>query len=76
MEENIPVGEELEVVVAGVTALGSAGFVFPYDRAVGFADGEDVFAIGCADEDEAVFFGEEGERQKEEKGDELHDGRV
>ena len=78
VEEDVAVGEELNVVVAGVVVggFGAAGFVFPDNGAVGFADREDVFAIGSAHEDEAVFFGEEGEGEKEEKGDELHDGRV
>ena len=76
VKEDVAVGEELDVMVAGVVVggFGAAGFVFPNDGAVGFADREDVFAIGSADEDEAVFFGKEGDREKEKKGDELHVG--
>jgi hypothetical protein len=73
VEEDVSVGEELEVVVAGVTAFGAFGIIFPDDGAVGFADGEKVFSVGGADEDEAVFFGEEGEGEQEEDGDELHE---
>ena len=76
MEENITVGKELEIVMTGVAALGTAGFVFPDDRSVGFADREDVFSVGSADKNEPVFFGKEGEGEKEEKSEELHDGRV
>jgi hypothetical protein len=73
VEEDVSVGEELEVVVAGVTAFGAFGIIFPDDGAVGFADGEKVFSVGGSDEDEAVFFGEEGEGEQEEDGDELHE---
>ena len=76
VEEDVSVGEELEVVVTGVASLGAAGVVFPDNGAVRFANGEDVFSVGSADDDEAVFFGEEGEGEQEEYGDELHDGGV
>ena len=66
MEEDIAVGKELEIVMSGVAALGAAGFVFPNDGSVGLADGEDIFSVGSTHEDEAVFFGEEGERSEEE----------
>jgi hypothetical protein len=68
VEENITVREKLEVVVAGVSVFGSAGFVFPDDGSVGLADREDVFSVGSTDKDEAVFFGEEGEGEKEDEG--------
>jgi hypothetical protein len=47
--------------------------MLPNDIAVGFTDGEDVFAIRSADEDEPVFFCEKSEWEKEEKGDEFHE---
>lgn len=49
VEEDVSVGKELEVVVAGVAAFGAFGFMTPDDGAVGFADGEDVFSVGGAD---------------------------
>lgn len=58
MEKNIAVWKKLEVVVPGVATLGSAGFMFPDYGSVGFADCEDIFAIGGTDEDEAIFLGD------------------
>ena len=68
VEENIPVFEELDVVMAGVVVFDfrATGFVLPDDGSVGFADREDVFAVGSTDEEEAIFFSKECERREEE----------
>lgn len=68
VEENVSVFEELDIVMARVIVrgFGATGFVLPDDSSVGLADCEDVFAVGSTDEDEAIFFGKEGERREEE----------
>ena len=58
VEEDISIGEQLKIVMSGVAALGSAGLELPDDGAVGFANREDIFAIGSTHKDETVFFGQ------------------
>ena len=66
VKENVTVRKKLKIVVSGVTALRAAGLILPDDGSVGLADREDVFTIGCANKNEAIFFSQEGQGQKDE----------
>ena len=56
----------MEIVVSGVTSFRALGFMFPDNCSVGFADRENVFTVGSANENEAILFSQEGQGQKEE----------
>jgi hypothetical protein len=51
----------LKIVVSGVTTLRAAGLMFPNHGSIRLADREDVFTIGGANKNEAIFFSQEGE---------------
>lgn len=74
VEEDVAGLEEVEIVVSGVALLRAGGVVFPEDFSVVVTDGEDVLAVGGADEDEAVVFGEEKGGQESDEGEKrFHD---
>ena len=56
--ENVPVVQEMDIVVPGVPFLWSCGLQFPEDLPLRIANGEDVFSVGSADKNEAVLVSE------------------
>jgi hypothetical protein len=46
--------------MSGVTTFRATSVMFPDDGSVGFADRKNVFTIGGANKNEAVFFSQEG----------------
>ena len=69
MKEDVSVGKHVHVVVARVTALRSSGFVGPQHFAVGIGNGEDVFSVGCGNENETLGLKERHGCEAEEKNE-------
>ena len=46
VKQDVAVGQQLHIVMTGVPSFGSPGLVFPDDRSVGFANCEDILAVG------------------------------
>ena len=70
VEENVAVCEKVNVVVTGVPALRSRGVVSPKDFTHRIADRENVFSIGGAYQDQAIFSGvSEGREREAQRGD-------
>ena len=68
MVKNVAVGQEVHVVVAGVALLRAGGLVRPKHVAVAVGDCDDVFAVGCADQNQALCpANDSGEQQREHK---------
>ncbi len=68
MEEDVAIGKEVDVVVAGVAALRPGGVVPPEDVSLRIADGEDVLAVGDTQQHEAVVRGAGMRGEQENKG--------
>ena len=45
VEEDVPVIEEMDVVMARVPPLGAGSVVLPQDRAIHLADGHNIFSV-------------------------------
>ena len=68
MVKNVAVGQEVHVVMAGVALLRAGGLVRPKHVAVAIGDCDDVFAVGCADQNQALCpANDSGEQQREHK---------
>ena len=60
MKEDVAVGQHMDVVVAGVTALWSCGFVRPKYVALGVGNGDYVLPVRGAYKHEAVCLSGKG----------------
>ena len=64
-------------MMPGVSSLRSSGVVFPEDGSIHLTDGDEVLAVGDAQQDEALILGEErrkkGESEDGERGECSHD---
>ena len=66
MKKDVAVGQQVNVMVTGVTTLRSGRLMGPEDIALGIGDGDYVLAVGGADEDKTLRLdAEEGEAQED-----------
>jgi hypothetical protein len=56
MKENISALQIMQIVVSGVSSLRAGSIVLPQNGSVGFANRENIFAIGSTDQDQTIFF--------------------
>ena len=68
MKKDIAIGQQVNVMVTGVTALRSGRLVGPKDIALGIGDCKNVLPVGGADEDEALGAGAEAGQAEEDGG--------
>lgn len=54
VKEDIPILEKVDIMMAGMPALGAGSVVLPEDGSVHLADRDKVLAVGDSEEDQAV----------------------
>jgi hypothetical protein len=54
MKENVSIGKHVDIVMTCVATLWASGLVGPKDFALGVRNGENVFPIGCGNQNQTL----------------------
>ncbi|HCQ32269.1 MAG TPA: hypothetical protein DIV54_02140, partial [Verrucomicrobiales bacterium] len=58
--------KEVNIMMTGMTSLGTRSIMFPQDRPIHLADGYDIFSVGDTEENQSLVLGL-GRREEKER---------